>query len=388
MVEIKNLVCVGVGQMGAGIAQVALMAGFNVILEDIKDEFVNKAWASIEDGMKKLEAKDALEGNKAADFMAKCKKSTNLASAVKSADIMIEAVVENMDIKKQVFKTCGDNAPKHCILATNTSTMSITEIGKDCGRPDKVCGMHFFNPVPLMRCIEIIKGGKTSDETTKIAENFASKLPCLKGKRYIAIVLKDRPGFIVNRVIAPVQIYQNYVFDLAEQKKISWKALDNDSVGPMPMCVLADFVGIDTLFHVQNYYVETLSPDFAPGKVITRLFKEGKLGAKTGQGFHDWTKGRPEPDKSAGKAKLFNLKYPLAIMVNEGCRVLEEGVSNSWKVIDDAVMAGMNTPGPMTPNVKNSAKLVEDLNELVKLTGKKYFAPCELLKSEAWVNKK
>ena len=387
MVDIKNVVVVGAGQMGNGIGQVALMAGFNVALVDIKDEFIDKGYDKIEEGMQKLEAKGKLGGGAtAASIMARCKKSLDLASAVKDADIMIEAVVEKMDVKKQVFKTCGDNAPSHCILASNTSTMSITEIGKDSGRPDKCIGMHFFNPVPLMRLIEIIYSEDSSDESIEIGMEFSKKLPCLRGERYIAKVLKDRPGFICNRITAPVGIYSNYVYDKCAEKGISWKALDNDSPGgPMPMTVLIDYVGIDTVYHGANYYSKTLSPDFAPGKVITKFFDEGKLGAKTGQGFHDWSKGRPQKDKSAGKARIYKLKYPIAIMLNEGCRVLEEGITTSWEIIDNVLMAEMNMPGMMAPNLNNSAKQVEVLNELIEMTGKQYFKPCELLKSEKWV---
>ncbi len=389
MVDIKNLVVIGAGQMGSGVGQVALMADFNVTMVDIKDEYVNKSYASIEEGMKKLEAKGKFtEGKTAAGYMANCKTSIDIPSAVKDADIILEAVVEDMGIKKQVFKTCDENAPAHCIIASNTSTMSITEMATATNRPDKCIGIHFFNPVPLMRCIEVIYGEKSSDESVNAAMEFAGKLPCLRGPRYIAKVLKDRPGFIVNRITAPVQIYQNYIFDKAEAEGKTWEQLDNDSGGPMPTCVLADFVGIDTLYHVQNYYAKTLSPEFAPGKIVTKMFNEGLFGAKTGKGFYDWSKGRPKPDKKAGKARLFKLKYPIAIMLNEGCRVLEEGITTSWKVCDDALMAGMNMPGPMAPNVNNSEKQVEVLNELVELTGKKYFEPCELLKSAKWVDMK
>ncbi|MFX0011477.1 MAG: 3-hydroxyacyl-CoA dehydrogenase family protein, partial [Candidatus Hermodarchaeota archaeon] len=221
------------------------------------------------------------------------------------------------------------------------------------------------------------------------AMRFAESIPCLRGKRYIAKVLKDRPGFICNRITAPVQIYQNYVFDKCLEEDISWDQLDNDSPGgAMSATVLADFVGIDVLYHGQMYYSETLSPDFKPGKVITQLFNEGKLGAKTGQGFRDWSKGRPEVDKSAGKARIYKLKYPIAIMLNEGCRVLEEGITTSWGIIDQSLMAGMNMPGPMAANVKNSEKQVEVLNDLVEMTGKQYFKPCELLKSGNWVDMK
>ncbi len=390
MHDIKNIVIIGSGQMGSGIGQVALMAGYNVTMIDIKDEFVDKAYILIENGIKKLEEKGALgEGISAADIMERCKKSTDIASAMKDADLMIEAVVENMNIKKDVFKTCGENSRSHCILASNTSTMSITEMGKASGRPDKCIGLHFFNPVPLMRLIEVIYSEESSNESIEIGMNFSEKLPCLKGKRYIAKVLKDRPGFLVNRITAPVQIYQNYVFDSCAERGISWEALDNDTIGgPMAITVLADFTGIDTMYHGQLYYSKTLSPDFAPGRVVTQLFNEGKFGAKTGQGFHDWSKGRPQPNKDAGKAKIYNIKYPIAIMVNEACRTLEEAIIPSWKVIDDALMAGFNMPPPMAPNINNSAKIVDDLNELMDLTGKEYFKPCDLLISEKWVDMK
>ena len=386
MADIKNVVVIGAGLMGNGIAQVSIMAGYNVVMVDIKQEFIDKGMASIEKGMKKLEEKGQLN---AAEVLGRLKTSLDTPSAVKDADLVIEAVIEDMAIKKQVFKTCDENAPAHCIIASNTSTMSISEMATATNRPDRVIGMHFFNPVPLMRCVEVIYGEKSSDESINAGMDFAGKLPCLRGKRYIAKVLKDRPGFIVNRITAPVQIYQNYVFDKAEAEGKTWEQLDNDSPGgAMPTCVLADFVGLDTIYHGLKYYESTLSPDFAPGKVITKMFNEGLLGAKTGKGFYDWSKGRPKPDKKAGKARLFKIKYPLAIMLNEACRVLEEGITTSWKVCDDALMAGMNMPGPMAPNVNNSEKQVEVLNELVELTGKKYFEPCELLKSAKWVDMK
>ncbi|MFW9895778.1 MAG: 3-hydroxyacyl-CoA dehydrogenase family protein, partial [Candidatus Thorarchaeota archaeon] len=247
MVDIKNVVVVGAGQMGHGIAQMSLLAGYNVTLVDINDEFVNKGWSKIDEGMKKLETKGSLpEDATAAALMAKCKKSIDLASAVKDADIMIEAVIERMDVKKDVFKTAGKNSPSHCILASNTSTMSITEIGKDSGKPDKCIGMHFFNPVPLMRLIEVIYSDQSSDESVDKGVEFAESVPCLRGKRYVTKVLKDRPGFICNRVTAPVQIYQNYVFDRAVEEGFSWDQIDNDGMSvPMSMTILADYVGID-----------------------------------------------------------------------------------------------------------------------------------------------
>jgi len=387
MAEIKNIVMIGAGLMGHNAAQICLMAGYNVTLVDIKDEFVDAGAAKIDEGLKKLEAKGRLgEGVSAANIMGNLKKSIDLASAVKDADFVIEAVVEKMDVKKQVFKTCDENAPPHCILATNTSTMSITEIASATSREDKVIGMHFFNPPILMRLIEIIAGEKSSDEAMDIGVELSKSLPCLKGKRFIPKVLKDRPGFIVNRLNAPVQIYLNWVFDQAAEKGIPWEQIDADAAGLMPMgpCELADYVGIDTMFHVGNYFVETLSPDFKPGKIIAKMVEENKLGRKSPQGFFDWSAGRPKIDKSQ-KAGLFSVEKSMAIMLNEGCRLLEEKVVTGFKVIDDSNMAGMNTPGPFGGGKKQFEKWSKILEDLADKTGKDYLRPCELMKSGGFV---
>ena len=382
MVEVKNIVVVGGGLMGNGIAQVSLMAGYNVTLVDIKDEFLDKAFANIEKGLKKSESKGQLgEGITADALMAKLKRTLDLASAVKDADYTVEAVIEKMDVKKDVFKTMAENSPAHCIMSTNTSTMSITEIAKDCGKPENVIGMHFFNPVPLMRCIEVIAGEKSSDEAMETGITVANSLPCLRGKRYVAKVLKDRPGFIVNRLNAPVQIYLSYVFDKVAAEGIPWEQIDADATAmPMGPCELTDYVGIDTANHVMKYYAETLSPDFEPGKVITDFYNSGNFGAKTGKGFYDWSAGRPKIDKST-KAGLLKLETMMAILLNEGCRILEEGVASGYKIIDDANMAGMNTPGPFGAGKKNYEAWSKMLEELADETGKEYLRPCELMKS-------
>jgi len=388
MVEIKNIVMIGAGLMGHNAAQICLMAGYNVTLVDIKDEFIGAGAAKIDEGLKKLEAKGKLgEGISAASLMGNLKKSIDLASAVKDADFVIEAVVEKMDVKKQVFKTCDENAPPHCILATNTSTMSITEIASATNREDKVIGLHFFNPPILMRLIEVIAGEKSSDEAMDAGVQLGGSLPCLKGKRFVPKVLKDRPGFIVNRLNAPVQIYINWVFDQAVEKGIPWEQIDADAAGLMPMgpCELSDYVGIDTMFHVGNYYAETLSPDFKPGKVVTKMVEENKLGRKSPQGFFDWSAGRPKIDKSK-KAGLFSVENSMAIMLNEGCRLLEEKVVTGFKVIDDANMAGMNTPGPFGGGKKQYEKWANLLNDLADKTGKDYLRPCELMKSGNFVS--
>jgi enoyl-CoA hydratase/3-hydroxyacyl-CoA dehydrogenase len=381
--EVKKIAVIGAGLMGNGIAQISLMAGYNVMMVDVKQDFIDKGVAAINDGLKRLEAKGQLNS---AEVMGRLKTSLDLASAVKNSDFIIEAVVENMDIKKAVFKTCDQNAQSHCIIATNTSTMSITEIASATKREDKCIGIHFFNPPPLMRLVEVIKGEKSSDDAMEIGVKVGESLPCLRGTRFVARVLKDRPGFIVNRLNAPVGIYSSYIIDLAYEKGIPWEQVDADTGGlmPMPPLVLADYVGLDTAFNVSNYYTKTLSPDFKPGKVLTKMVEEGKLGRKTGQGYYDWSKGRPEPDMSK-KAGLLDLELVMAIRLNEGCRLIEEGVVTGWKVIDDANMAGMNTPGPFSAGKNNYERWTKKLDEFVDKSGKGYLRPCDLMRTGKFV---
>ncbi len=381
--NLKNIAIIGAGLMGHNVAQIALMTGYNVTLIDIKQEFIDNGISMIQEGLKKLESKSKLaEGISTEKLMGHLTTSLDLATAVKKADFVIEAVIEDMKIKKQVFQTCDENVPPHCILATNTSTMSITEIASATNRPEKVCGMHFFNPPILMRLIEIIAGEKTADQTMEIGVKFGESLACLRGKRFVPKVLKDRPGFIVNRLNAPVQIYLNYIWDTAAEKGIPWNQIDGDAGDLMPMgpCELTDYVGIDTSFHIMNYYAKTLSPDFKPGKVITKMMEEGTLGRKSGRGFFDWSRRRPEIDKSE-KAGLFDVTCSVAIMLNEGCRILEEGVASGYKVIDEANMAGMNTPGPFGPGKKEYTQWIDLLENLAEETGKDYLHPCELMRT-------
>ncbi len=389
MVNVKHIVMLGFGDMGKGIAQVNLMAGYNVTAVDISDQIIEKGLDYIKTGFEKLESKGSLpEGSSAADYLARLKTSSDIIDAVKDADLVIEAVVEKLDIKQKVCKDVIENSPEKCIFASNTSTMSITEIAEKCSKPENVIGMHFFNPAPLMRLIEVIKGDKSSEESMDIGVEVAKSLPCLRGERYIARVQKDRPGFIVNRVLAPRGIYFNHIIDQAYEKGIPWEQVDADLTGPntpMSSLTLADFTGRDISYNGGFYYSEKLSPDFKPGKVLRMQIEKGTLGKKTGQGFYDWSKGRPQPDLSK-KAGLVNQDLFNAINANEGCRILEEGVVSSWKVIDDAILAGMNFKGPMEYATKNYERLAKLLEETAENLGKPYLKPCDLFKSGKFVD--
>jgi enoyl-CoA hydratase/3-hydroxyacyl-CoA dehydrogenase len=388
--NIKDVCVVGAGIMGHGIAQVSLMAGFNVTLIDLNEELVDNALKKIEEGLEKIKIKGKLEnGLFVSELMRKCKKSINLKSAVKDADFVFEAVVEKMKIKKEVCKIVMQNSPSHCIFASNTSTFRITEIAEDSKRPEHVIGMHFFPPVATQCCVEVMKGERTSDNVLDKGVDMGEKLPCIKGKRLSVRIENESPGFIANRLLIPSLIYTSWIFDEAVKKGIPWEQIDADagagqliSMGP---CQLTDYLGIDVGYNSMKSYEKYISPDFAPGSVLSKLVAEGNLGKKTGKGFYDWTKGTPKVNLNK-KAGLFNPEMSLAIQLNEGCKLLEEGIVSSYKIIDDIMLKGTSMPGPFSAgkhNFKKWSKLLEDFTEKTRI---KYLKPCELMNSGDFVN--
>ncbi len=388
--EVKNLTVVGAGVMGYGIAQVALMAGFNVILVDIKENIVDNGLAKIEEGLKKAQMKGRLEeGIFISEIMSKCRTSIDLASAVKESDFVIEAVVEKLDIKKQLCKIVMENSPPHCIFASNTSTFRITDIAEDSNRPENVIGMHFFLPVILQCCVEVMKGEKTSNQALDIGVEIGKRLPCLKGKRLSVRIEKESPGFIANRLLMPPLIYLSWVFDQAFEKGIPWEQIDADAEArkliPMGPCELTDYLGIDTTYNVLKSYETMFSLDFAPGKVLTDLVTKGYLGRKTGRGFYDWTAGRPTINLNK-KAGILNPQMTMAIMLNEGCKLLEENIVSGYKIIDDVMLAGTSMPGPFGPGKRNYEKWSKMLEDFVEISDKKYLKPCKLMKSGGFIN--
>ncbi|MEJ2248695.1 MAG: 3-hydroxyacyl-CoA dehydrogenase family protein, partial [Candidatus Lokiarchaeota archaeon] len=306
----------------------------------------------------------------------------NLQNAVKNADFIIEAIPEIMTLKKELFGKLDNLAPKHCILASNTSSLSLTEIGEGVERQDKIIGMHFFIPVPVLRLIEIVRGKFTSDETVEKTVNVGKNLPALQGKRVTPIIQKESPGFIVNRLTCASSIYLNWLLDYAEENNIPCDQIDADVLNVQKMGFFAtwDYLGLDTIYNVLNYFTQELSPAFSPGKKLTRLVKEGNLGRKTGEGIYEWHDGKPiiEKDKSCG---IFDLELFFAIQLNEGCRLLNEDIVDSPQVIDDAMIAGMNTPGPFKIGKKYFEKWSKKLEEFAEKTGIDYLKPCELMKS-------
>jgi len=391
MVDIDNInliAVIGAGTMGHEIAQVALMGGFKpVILNDLNKEILEKAANKIEDGLKRLEAKGRLkEGQTASNLMENLIKEEDLKKTISQADFIFEAIPEIMKLKQDLFEKLGKLAPKHTILATNTSTMSITKIASLSGRPDKVIGCHFFTPIVVLRLIEIIKGDKTSKGTVEITKKVCQQFPALKGKRFLPILEKESPGFIVNRLTIGTSAYINWLLDYAIENNIPLEQIDADTKELMEIGPFAkwDYLGLDVVYNVMKYFEEVLSPQFAPGKTLKKLVNEGHLGRKMGKGLFEWKEGQPIINKDIN-AEIFDLDLFMAIQLNEGCKLLEEGIVSGYKIIDDSMMAGMNLPGPFGAGKRNYEKWTILLEVFVEKSNLSYLKPCDLMKSGKFI---
>lgn len=285
--QIKTIGVVGAGTMGNGIAQVAAQSGYNVIMQDIEDKFVQGGLKNIDKFLAKSVDKGKMTAEAKAEIMGRIKTTTKLED-MKDADYVVEAVFEDMAVKKSIFSQLDAICGKDVIIGTNTSSMSITEIANSTKRADKVVGLHFFNPVPLMRLIEIIRGYYTSDETIKISFDLSKKL----GKEPIE-VKTDIPGFVVNRLMMPhfieaICLLQEGVASAEDIDKAAKLGL-NYPMGPFQ---LMDLTGIDIALHVANYLHSELNKElkWAAPRIIKDVVKAGRLGMKTGAGWYDYNK--------------------------------------------------------------------------------------------------
>lgn len=389
--NIKKIAVIGAGTMGHEIAQVALMGGFSkVVLNDLNSNILQASTLKIQQNLHKLESKGLLRANITVEsLMENLIQEPDLKSATKDADFVIEAIPEVMELKKDLFKKLGEVTPPHAILASNTSTMSITEIAIESGRPDKVVGMHFFTPIVLLRLIELIKGENTSEETFNLAEDVGKQLPALKGKRFIAKIVKESPGFIVNRLTICCSIFLSWLLDYAKENHIPIEQIDNDFVSPPQLGPFAkwDYLGLDVVCDSMNYLAKTISPVFKPGKTLSNLLKKGNLGRKTGQGIYKWSENKPEIS-SAKKAGLYSLEHYYAILLNEGCRLLEEKVVSGYRTIDNAMLAGMDMPGPFSVGKRKHAEWCGKLEEIVAKSGIEYLKPSNLMKTGKFLDMK
>lgn len=281
--DIKKVMVIGAGQMGGGIAQVCAQAGYEVLLNDIQEESFNKGLAVITKNLSRNVEKERMTEEEKAQVLSRITKSLTLEDA-KGVDIVIEAAVENMTIKRKIFAELDEIAPANTILATNTSSLPITEIAEATKRPEHVIGMHFMNPVPVMKLVEIIRGLATDDEVYQAVEDMTNKLS------KVPVEVNDFPGFVANRVLMPMineAVYTLYE-GVATKEAIDevMKLGMNHPMGPLQ---LADFIGLDTCL----YIMETLHEGFGDSKyrpcpLLRKYVKAGWLGKKSGRGFYEY----------------------------------------------------------------------------------------------------
>ncbi len=368
--EVRRVAVIGAGDMGHGIAELFAVSGYDVSLMDKYPEMLEKAKARIGTSLDKLveRGKITKEGSQAA--LAKLAYFGEMDKAVANADLVVEAVPESLELKRSIFKEASAFAPEEAILASNTSNIRITDLAEGAPRPERLVGMHFFNPPMLMKLVEIIPGSKTAPEVVEGAAEVCAKLG-----RTAVKVLRDSPGFIVNRLNAADTLFFCLLLD---RGVATAPEIDNFARGqglPMGPYELMDFVGVDIAADSLAYFATTLSPEYGKGTTFAKMAKEGLLGKKAGKGFYDWSTGKAQIPKVPATDKI-SIMDVFAIEINEAVKLVEEGVAGP-EDIEKGVTLGMNRPfGPITvAKDLSNAEVKSKLEELAKKFDCSIFAP-------------
>ena len=286
----EQISVIGSGTMGNGIAHVFAQSGFKVNLVDISATALEKAVATIEKNLGRLVAKEKIDEATKANTLANITTHTNLEEGVKNADLVVEAAAENVDIKLKIFADLDKFTKPECILSSNTSSIPITKIGAATQRPDKVIGMHFMNPVPIMKLVEVIRGYATSDEVTNTIMETSKML------RKVPVEVNDYPGFISNRILMPMinEAIISLFEGVAGVEEID-TVMKLGMAHPMGPLQLADFIGLDVCLSIMNVLYEGFgNPKYAPCPLLVNMVTAGYLGVKSGEGFYSWSHGTKE----------------------------------------------------------------------------------------------
>ena len=289
--DVKKICVLGAGLMGNGIAQTCAQAGFEVAMRDIEDRFVENGLNMIKKNLSRGVKKEKITQEQMDTILSRINGTTDLKTAASDADVVIEAIVENLDLKKKVYAELEEICKPDCVFGSNTSSISITDMASATKRTDKFIGMHFFNPVPVMRLVEIIKGYETSNETYQLIDGLSKKL----GKQ--TVLVNEAPGFAVNRLLLP--FFLEAIFTLQEgvtTVEDMDKAITLGLNHPMGPFTLLDFVGLDTTLFIADYfYKEFQDSKYRVPALLRKMVRANNLGRKTGKGFYDYSQKPPVP---------------------------------------------------------------------------------------------
>jgi enoyl-CoA hydratase/3-hydroxyacyl-CoA dehydrogenase len=367
----KTIAVIGAGTMGHGIAQLAATAGYRVFLNDTKQEFIDKGMERIRWSINKFVEKDTISEEKSKEILGRLQPELDLIKAVEKADIVIEAVFEDLDIKQELMGKIDGHLKEGAVVATNTSTLPITEISEPLSHPENAIGMHFFNPPQLMPLIEIIRGEKTSDKTLEVIVNLSKEM----GKD-VVVCRKDVPGFIVNRILGPVYNEAAWMLEHGEADVLGIDSAVKYRLSlPMGIFELADYTGIDVIYRAQKYFKERGLEGEQPS-IWEQKFKANEHGVKVGKGFYTYKTGpfgREQPKIPREAGTDVDLVRLFAAAINSGAEIVREKIATR-EDLEKSIEIGLAYPKGILKMADEFGldKVVEKLKELQSKYGNQY----------------